>query len=191
MTSAQPLTYFKFDAAYLHGLRTHDPSVEDHFASYFSRVLQMKLRRLSGDIERRSDISQETFVRVLTAIRVPGTIRQPDRLGAFVSTVCSNILHESFRLKKRYQPLEGLPSEPQDCTRSPEAAFIAKERMRNMRSAISGLPHKEKAVLLAICFEQRDKNDICKQLGISRTHLRVLLHRAKRRLHRTRKTSIR
>jgi len=190
MASAQPLIYYKFDAAYLDGLRMHDPSIEDHFTSYFSRMLQIKLRRLSGDMERGNDIRQETFARVLTAIRVPGIIRQPGCLGAFVSTVCNNILHESFRSKKRYQPLEELSIEPQDVARNPEAAFIGMERIRDVRSAISCLPHKEKAVLVAIFFEQKDKDDICRQLGITRTHLRVLLHRAKKKLRTTYKRSM-
>ena len=31
----------------------------------------------------------------------------------------------------------------------------------------------------AVFFEQRDKNEVCMELGVSREYLRVLLHRAK------------
>lgn len=184
MTSAQPLTYYEFDAAYLHGLEAHDPHTEDHFVSYFNSVLRAKLRGCSPNAEEQNDIRQETFARVLTAIRTPGRIRQPECLGAFVTTVCNNILHESFRTEKCYQPIEDLPAEPQDCARNPEAVYIGQETTRKMKDALSCLPHKERALLLAIFLEQKDKDEVCNQLGISRSYLRVLLYRAKKNLRR-------
>jgi RNA polymerase sigma-70 factor (ECF subfamily) len=179
MTSAQPLTYYEFDAAYLHGLKVHDPLTEDHFVGYFNSVLRMKLRGRSPNVEQQNDIRQETFARVLTAIRTPGRIRQPERLGAFVTSVCNNILYESFRTEKRYQPIEALPAEPQDCARSPEAVYTGEEAARKVKDAVSCLPYKERTVLRAIYFEEKDKDEICTQFGINRSNLQVLLHRAR------------
>src|SRR6267154_1356505 len=120
MASAQPLTYYEFGADYVHGLNARDPDIERHFVGYFSSLLQGKLRRHSANVEQRNDIRQETFARVLTAVRTHGRIRQPEHLGAFVSTVCNHILYESFRLGKHYQPIGDLPAEPLDPGRSPE-----------------------------------------------------------------------
>jgi RNA polymerase sigma-70 factor, ECF subfamily len=182
MASAQSLTFYEFDSDYLHGLNTRDPDIEDHFVGYFSSLLHGKIRRRSSSLEQMNDIRQETFVRVLTAIRTHGRIRQPERLGAFVSTVCDNILYESFRSEKHYQPIADLPAEPLDPGRSPEAILAGTEATTELRLAMSRMPHREKTVLTAVFLEQKDKDEVCRQLGISRSNLRVLLHRAKKKL---------
>jgi len=38
---------------------------------------------------------------------------------------------------------------------------------------------RDQQVLRAVFFEERDKEDICRELGVDRGYLRVLLHRAK------------
>jgi sigma-70-like protein len=49
-----------------------------------------------------------------------------------------------------------------------------------VRRVLAKLPEKDRKILQALFFEQRDKNEVCMQLGVSREYLRVLLHRAKR-----------
>jgi hypothetical protein len=44
---------------------------------------------------------------------------------------------------------------------------------------LAKLPAKDQKILRAVFFEQRDKNEVCMELGVSREYLRVLLHRAK------------
>ena len=48
---------------------------------------------------------QETFTRVFAALRA-GKIRQPDRLGAFVNSMCNNVLLEHYRASSRDSSLE-------------------------------------------------------------------------------------
>jgi RNA polymerase sigma-70 factor (ECF subfamily) len=43
------------------------------------------------------DVCQDTFVRVWVALRSEQGIRQPERLGAFVNSVCNNVLLEHYR----------------------------------------------------------------------------------------------
>ena len=184
MASTQPLTYYEFDADYLHGLNKRNPDIEGHFVEYFSNFLQMKLRRRSANVEQMNDIRQETFARVLAAIRTQGRVRQPECLGAFVSTVCNNIFYEVVRSGNHYQPIGDLQTEPHDPGRSPEAIVTSSEAAADLRSALSRMPQRERTVLSAIFLEQKDKDEICRQLGINRGNLRVLLHRAKKRLRR-------
>jgi hypothetical protein len=44
---------------------------------------------------------------------------------------------------------------------------------------LAKLPAKDRNILRAVFFEQRDKDEVCAELGVSREYLRVLLHRAK------------
>ncbi len=51
---------------------------------------------------------------MLKALHKTGTLRQPERLGAFVNTVCNNVLFEHYRASSRSQSLdeEGQPELP-------------------------------------------------------------------------------
>jgi RNA polymerase sigma-70 factor (ECF subfamily) len=44
---------------------------------------------------------------------------------------------------------------------------------------LAKLSGKDRNILHAVFFEQRDKDEVCRELGVSREYLRVLLHRAK------------
>jgi len=70
-------------------------ATQEHFAAYFSQLLQLKLRSatLPQAIE---DVRQETFARVFSVLRKDG-LRQPERLGAFVNMVCNHVLFEHYR----------------------------------------------------------------------------------------------
>src|SRR5258708_40171013 len=97
MAVSQMLPDCQFDADYLSGLKARDPGIENHFVAYFSPMMQVKLRRRSASLEQINEIRQETFARVLAAVRTDHRIRQPERLAAFVSGVCGERLQKSDR----------------------------------------------------------------------------------------------
>jgi DNA-directed RNA polymerase specialized sigma24 family protein len=74
---------------------------EQLFVSYFMRVLQNKLRRQLHCPEHIKDVQQETLLRAWAAVRAEGGIRQPERFGAFVSSVNNNILRERGQARER------------------------------------------------------------------------------------------
>jgi RNA polymerase sigma-70 factor (ECF subfamily) len=41
------------------------------------------------------------------------------------------------------------------------------------------LPERDRRLLQSVLLEERDKDEVCAEFGISREYLRVLLHRAK------------
>ena len=57
--------------------------------------------------------------------------------------------------------------------------LLAEETKMQVRRVLAKLPPKDRNILRAVFFEQRDKNEVCLELGVSREYLRVLLHRAK------------
>src|SRR5258708_15314980 len=154
MAASQMLPYYQFDADYLSGLKARDPGVENHFVSYFSSMMQMKLRRRLGSSEQISDVCQETFARVLAAIRADYRIRQPERLAAFVSAVCTNVLQELFRAGARYTALEDLADEPHDGAKSPEAILASRESTRDLHRALSRVSGNDRRVLAAVFLEE-------------------------------------
>lgn len=169
-----------FDDAYLHRLAAGDPATEGHFVSYFGELIRIKLRRRLRQREWIEDICQETFLRVLRAVRAPEQgVRHAERLGAYVNSVCTNVMLEHFRASTRHpQIAEGLPDAP-DREADAEAALLGSEQLARVRGVIDDLPDKDRRVLRALFVEERDKDELCAELGVDRGYLRVLLHRAK------------
>lgn len=177
-------TRYEFDAAYLEQLTAGDPEVERHFTEYFGALLLAKLRSRLRSPTLVEDARQETFLRVLTTIRTKGGLTSPGGLGAFVNTVCNNVLFELYRSESKLALVlddEGAP-EPEASEVSVELRLLSQEARARVRQALDGLPDKDRTLLQWLFFEERDKNQICKELGVDREYLRVLVHRAKSRV---------
>jgi RNA polymerase sigma-70 factor (ECF subfamily) len=48
-----------------------------------------------------------------------------------------------------------------------------------VRDVLDGLNERDRGLLRAVFLEDRDKDEVCSELGVDRDYLRVLLHRAK------------
>ncbi len=173
---------FEFDRAYLDRLTSGDPETERHFTRYFGDLLSIKLRSRLRSPAQVEDARQETFFRVMKALRQPGGIQSPGGFGAFVNTVCNNVLFEMYRSHSKTTPLEeeagaALPDPGMDA----ESAVGLDEDRAHVRSVMETLPQKERQLLHWLFFEECDKDEVCRRLGIDRNYLRVLLHRAKQR----------
>lgn len=171
-----------FDAAYLERLRSGHPETEQHFVAYFGKLILIKLRCRLRSSPHIDDIRQETFLRVLRTVRSPEGIRDPARLGAFVNSVCNNVLLEHWHTQDRHRPTEDEPDaragtmEP-----DPEASLISEECKALVRSVIEELKERDRNLLRAVFLEERDKDEVCAELGVDREYLRVQLHRARNR----------
>jgi RNA polymerase sigma-70 factor, ECF subfamily len=172
---------FSFDGEYVRRLIAEDPETERHFTEYFGDLLTLKLRSRLRSPAQVEDARQETFVRVLTALKKKGSLATPESLGAFVNAVCNNVLLETYRAGGRTTALEEETSEPQAPEPSIESEVLKVEERVKVREAIAGLPAKDKDLIRWLFFEERDKDDICRELQVDREYLRVLLHRAKQR----------
>ena len=90
-----------FDREYVHRLQHRDPETERHFVDYFGKLLRIKLHSRLRNAQMVEDLTQETFLRVLTALRREDGVRSPAALGAFVNSVCNNLLLEQYRRQSR------------------------------------------------------------------------------------------
>ena len=172
---------FPFDKLYVDRLRNGDPSTEQHFASYFGQILGIMLRARYLSPERIDDVRQETLVRVIATLRQEGGIRQPERFGAFVNSVCKNVLREHSRDWQRTQPINQDHLEPPDKVVDLEGVLISHETKDKVREILAEMKQRDRDLLRAIFLEEKGKDEICKEFGVDREYLRVLLHRAKER----------
>ena len=58
-------------------------------------------------------------------------------------------------------------------------ALVAKEREKKVREILEKLPERDRRLLREVFIEERDKDEVCRDFGVDRDYLRVLLHRAK------------
>jgi RNA polymerase sigma-70 factor (ECF subfamily) len=173
------LQFQSFDESYVERLRAGDFRTQEHFVAYFSELLQLKLRSRLHSPQAIEDVRQETFARVLAALR-GGKIRQPERLGAYVNSMCNNVLLEHYRASQRDSSIEDeedqdFPAKPVDLL----GALAAKQIEVKVREILEELPERDRRLLREVFLEERDKDEVCRDFGVDRDYLRVLLHRAK------------
>jgi len=169
-----------FDASYVDRLRARDFRTQEHFVAYFSELIQLKLRSRLRTPQAIEDVRQETFARVFSALRSPGGIRQPDRLGAFVNSICNNVLLEHYRDSTRSSSIDD--QEEPDVVDSKIDIFrtvSAKQMEGKVRDILEQMSERDRRLIREVFLEERDKDAVCRDFGVDRDYLRVLLHRAK------------
>ena len=161
-------------------LRRGDPRTQDHFVAYFTELIQLKLRAKLRTIQAIEDVKQETFARVLTALRSPTGIRQPERLGAFVNSICNNVLLEQYRANAKVTSIEEeTANELPDRNTDVEGAVAAKQMEEKVREILEEMSERDRRIIREVFLEERDKDEVCRDFGVDRDYLRVLVHRAK------------
>jgi RNA polymerase sigma-70 factor (ECF subfamily) len=75
-------------------------------------------------------------------------------------------------------------SAPQSWAGEPEAQLLAQETRGYLRQAIAALPPAQRTVIVMRDVDGWDATDVCNVLGITETHQRVLLHRARSKVRR-------
>lgn len=169
-----------FDRSYVERLRSGDFRTQEHFVAYFSELIQLKLRSRLRTPQAIEDVRQETFARLFAALQSPDGIRQPDRLGAFVNSICNNVLLEYYRSRSRDTSLADEPREDfPDPGCDVHGTVAARQLEAKVREILEEMPERDRRILREVFLEERDKDAVCRDFGVDRDYLRVLLHRAK------------
>ena len=175
------MEFYSFDESYLERLRSGDFRTEEHFVSYFSTLIQLKLRSRLNSREAIEDVRQEIFARVFAVLRSKDGLRHANRLGPFVNSVCNNVLMEHYRSSSRHTALQ----DDSDSTEIPDAragvldGIMTQQTAEIVRGILEDLTERDRRLLREVFLEERDKDEVCRDFGVDRNYLRVLLHRAK------------
>lgn len=186
------MEFYSFDAAYLERLAAGDPEIERHFSEYFSELILIKLRARQYARNVIEDVRQETFLRVLQALRRKG-IREPERIGAFVNSVCNNVVLEFGRSGAKLTFTDEGASEVPDDRADSEQELVTREQAAQVRSVLSQMSPKNRQLLSAVFLEERPNEEVCRQFKVDQNYLRVLLFRARAQFRQTmdrRKTTV-
>ena len=180
--SNDDLARVSFDREYVDRLHDRDPETERHFVDYFARLLRIKLGARLRNSQMVEDLTQETFLRVLTALRREDGIHSPAALGGYVNSVCNNLLYEVNRWQSRAEFINIDQFDPPDKRMNTESVLVSEETNELVRRTLEELPWKDRELLRMVFYEDTDRADICRNFRISPEYLRVLVHRAKARL---------
>lgn len=175
------MEFCAFDASYVERLRAGDFRTQEHFAAYFSELIRVKLRSRVRSPEDIEDIRQETFGRVLKALRSEHGLREPEKLGAFVNATCNNVRNEYYRSGARDGSLDDdtLPPDPPDPGPGALDRLISSDVQEQVREILDALSDRDRRLIREVLLEERSKDEVCQDLGVDRDYLRVLVHRAK------------
>jgi RNA polymerase sigma factor (sigma-70 family) len=165
---------------------TDNPDLRQQIESHYPALLRVARHQLRNP-DWASDAVSAT---VLAALERPPAFRDPSRVRGWLMGILRHKLVDEVRRHGHEQPLWCV-GDASDIDTVPEAADTRTdpaERLQRLRlgqalvHAMDRVPH-----LQARAFELRewsgcDGDVICRELGIRPTHLRVLLHRARRGL---------
>jgi RNA polymerase sigma-70 factor, ECF subfamily len=177
----QRVEFCIFDAPYVKNLAEGDPATEAHFSAYFARFLTIKLRARHLSPQLAEDVRQETLLRVIKALRQGSGVAQPERFGAFVNSVCNNTLLELLHKEGKHAPAPENSPEPADDRVDMDGSLISAQSKKIVAEILDSLTSKDREILRLVFFEEAERQEVCKKLGVESDYLRVLLHRAKAR----------
>jgi len=123
------------------------------------------------------DIVQETIARFFVATREE-KILNPAAAGAFLNGICRNVISEYRRRNMRDEPMPEIVPEP-------PSKSIAETDLFNLREAIAHgmgqLSERDRRVLRGFYLEEKSKEEILRETGMTDENFRVVLCRAKER----------
>jgi RNA polymerase sigma-70 factor, ECF subfamily len=170
-----------FDEDYLKALQACDPDAERRLVSTFTGRVQAKARRRLRSQEMADDVAQETLFRVLSYFRAGKTLNKPASLPRFIASISVNVSLEMLRELARHGKTAVKLSDPVDENTDPERSFLSEESKGIVRAALSSLEAQDQYLIRRAYLAGADRDQLCRELCISREYLRVLLFRAKGR----------
>src|ERR1700691_3419910 len=123
------------------------------------------------------DIVQEALMRFMVAAR-EDKIRDQAALGAFLNGICGNVVSEYRRRNMRDEPMPEVVPEPPGKA-IPEAELF--ELRQAIAQGMEQLSERDRRVLRAFYLEEKSKDEILRQTGMTDENFRVVLCRAKER----------
>ena len=158
-------------------------TIPDLALSELEPVLFRFAFRATRDRELARDLTQDAL---LAAVAQRAGFAGHSSLRTWVIGILSHKLSDHYRRTARQKTDTGGDEE---LLRAPSAADVervvaARQELAAVERALLGVPERERLALLLIDVEGLERDEACRALEVSATHLRVLLHRGRHRLRR-------
>ena len=137
--------------------------------------------RLLDHQEDALDCYQETFLAALRFARTQTVLDWPAFLAGLATRRAMDRLRQRYRSARRSIPIDTIP-EPASERDGPVQHARASELMERIREAMAELPEKKAEVFWLSCIEGISHPQIAEAMTVPVGEVRVLLHRARKRL---------
>jgi RNA polymerase sigma-70 factor (ECF subfamily) len=142
-------------------------------------VWQTALRLLCHEADA-SDCFQNVFREAVALARKETILNWPALLKRLATTRAINRLRQRRREAIRVRPLDGDPAPSREPT--PAQAAEGSELAERLRQALADIEPRQALIFSLACLDGWAHQEIAAQLGITATHVRVLLSRARAEL---------
>jgi RNA polymerase sigma-70 factor, ECF subfamily len=163
-------------------IRAGDPAGMEQLYAVFVKGVRFFLWRQLGP-QDLDDKVHDIFLIITQSIQ-RGELREPDRLMGYVRTVLrrqvaahiDSAVH-ARRNEQSIEPAMGLCDRQPD----PERRVIEQESQDVAFRMLSGLPKRDREVLVRFYLQEQSAEEICRDLNLTETQFRLIKSRAKAR----------
>lgn len=152
------------------------------YREHYPRVLGL-CRRMLGGAQDAEDAAQEVFMR---GYRSFGRYRGRDPFGPWIGAIatnhCIDVLRRRRRLTELFRNEVDEAREPEDPAVNGVDSLISAYEADAITRAVENLPERYRLPVVLAYYADSSYDDIAAVLGITRSHVGVLLMRGKQRL---------
>ena len=180
------------DSDFVERLKSGDAEAFDTLITRYSGDIYSLLYRMTGDPDEAGDLTQETFLSALKAIR---SFRGEAELKTWLFRIAVNHSRNRFRWWKRRKRSETISLEKEigtgsltvadtiaDDSESPEETVLRHERRRQLMGALNGLPEMFREAVVLCDIEGLGYEEIARVLNINVGTVKSRLARGREQL---------
>jgi len=162
-----------------------DEDFAELFEAHRVRVIGL-CRRLLGSGEQAEDAAHEVFLR---AHRRRQDFDRSRSFSSWVLTIATNYCVDVLRRRSTEARIFGTDAAEQVAVTpgevGPLGILLLHERQQELRDAIHSLPHKYRVPLVLSVYHDQTYDEIGRALGVPRSHVALLIFRARQQLRRS------
>ncbi len=133
-------------------------------------------RRVTGSSVLAEDLSQDVFAR-LAAANLAAISNPQAYMRSVSANVATDLIRRESRRRLSQAEIDNLLDAP-DPAADPEARLIAKDRAERLLRALSDLPERRRAILLAARLERVPHRVLAQDHGVSVRTIEIEIHKA-------------
>ena len=156
---------------------------ENELVERYSRGVRLVLLKRTGNEHLANDLCQDTFMLVLRKLRA-GELKNRNSLSAFVRQIAVNLSIDHYRKEKRYiHQSDGIFS-LQLSHKDNQSRKLDDETVRMaIENALKELAvPRDREILRRFYLSDEDKDQICRDFGLTSEHFDRVLYRARKRM---------
>jgi RNA polymerase sigma-70 factor (ECF subfamily) len=160
-------------------IREGDRGAEGRLVELFSRAVRLMVRVRARGLDDE-DLAQEVLMNAITALR-RGQLRDPERLGHFVSGIARNVINNRLR-SQRGPAFESIDDHEHAGAADLTEELARRQRAALVRRALDDLSAEDRRILILTLVEGLKSGQIAERLGLGEEVVRTRKSRAIKRL---------